>query len=422
MCQIHLKKIFVLLVVLIMVINTSAATMNVVIITDPTGKDPNGAAAGSQSFAPNMFQSTFIMSKNKHFAVLSGGEGEEIPRLGAIVAALRILENGGTPSAAANAANSFSGIRVMTGSATMGAAVGGSFDAYLVQVDDNGTISVKSVSGGLAVLPPGQKGAIIHLRNTPGNPKYGTATTVRRDTAIMIGKMIRDGYSATDIMGKTFENVAVKSGENHGGGADNLVSGLTTGDMFTPLKLNTTGYPMNDPYSKVCPTDGWSVAFPQADNYQTCPIDGTPLKTLYAYQVLQNTITATEGGLSVSVYGTDAPGIKETTDEIVKASVNKTGYNKVQIAKNINRAIGNGLIVGVNYVEPKDINILENIRAVGVYYKPLANKRTSPPWNLPISSTILDVIGSIQTAIGLILVILVLFRSSLIKSFLKDRR
>jgi hypothetical protein len=73
-------------------------------------------------------------------------------------------------------------------------------------------------------------------------------------------------------------------------------------------------------------------------------------------------------------------------------------------------------------VEPKDINILENIRAVGVYYKPLANKRTSPPWNLPISSTILDVIGSIQTAIGLILVILVLFRSSLIKSFLKDRR
>jgi hypothetical protein len=422
MIQIHLKGILVLLVTLIMVVNTSAATMNVVIITDPTGKDPNGAAAGSQSWAPNMFQSTFIMSKNKHFAVLSGGEGNETPRLGAIVAAMRILENGGTPGEAANAANSFPGIRVMTGSPTGGAAVGGSFDAYVVTVDNNGTIQVKFVSSGLAVLPPGQKGAIIHLRNTPGNPQYGTATAVRQDTAIMIGKMIRDGYSATDIMGKVFENVAVKSGEKHGGGADNLVSGLTTGDMFTPKNINQTGYSMDQAYSKVCPTDGWSVAFPEADNYQTCPIDGTPLKTLYAYQVLQNSITDTGGGLSISVYGTDAPGITETTQEIVQASVNKTGYNDVQLSKNINRAINNGLLVGVNYVEPKDINIQENVRAIGVYYKPLANKRTSPTWNLPINSTILDVIGNIQTAIGLILVILVLFRSTLITSFLKNRR
>ena len=422
MIQIHLKRILVLLVTLIMVINTSAATMNVVIITDPTGKDPNGATAGSQSFAPNMFQSTFIMSKDKHFAVLSGGEGNETPRLGAIVAALRIMENGGTPSAAANAANSFPGIRLVTGSPTMGAAVGGSFDAYVVTVNNNGTINAQFVSSGLAVLPPGQKGAIIHLRNTPGNPKYGTATAVRQDTAIMIGKMIRDGYSATDIMGKVFENVAVKSGENHGGGASNLVSGLTTGDMFTPQKINQTGYNMDQAYSKVCPTDGWSVAFPEADNYQACPIDGTPLKTLYAYQVLQNSITAIGGGLSISVYGTDAPGIKETTQEIVQASVNKTGYNSLQISKNINRAIDNGLLVGVNYVEPKDINIQENTRAIGIYYKPLADKRTSPPWNLPISSTILDVIGNIQTAIGLILVILVLFRSTLITSFLKNRR
>jgi hypothetical protein len=223
-------------------------------------------------------------------------------------------------------------------------------------------------------------------------------------------------------MGKTFENVAKKAGEKYGGGADNLVSGITTGDMFTPEKLNTTGFPMNQPYSKVCPTDGWSVAFPAADNYQTCPIDGTPLKTYYAYEALQKRITATGSGLSVSVYGTDAPGITETTQEIVQYSVKKHGYNSAQIAKDINAAIGNGLVVGVNYVEPKDINIQENVRAVGVYYKPLADKRTSPPWNLPISSTILDVIGNMQTAIGLILVILVLFRSTLITSFLKKRR
>jgi len=422
MSQIRLKRILVLLVTLIMVVNTSAATMNVIIITDPTGKDPNGAAAGSQSFAKNMFQSTFIMSKNKNFAVLSGGEGNETPRLGAIVDAMRILENGGTPSEASNAANNYPGIRVMTGSPTLGAAVGGSFDAYVVTVDNNGTIKVNPVSGGLAILPAGQKGAIIHLRNSHGNPLMGTATAVRQDTAIMIGKMIRDGYPATEIMGKTFENVAKKAGEKYGGGADNLVSGITTGDMFTPEKLNTTGFPMNQPYSKVCPTDGWSVAFPAADNYQTCPIDGTPLKTYYAYEALQKRITATGSGLSVSVYGTDAPGITETTQEIVQYSVKKHGYNSAQIAKDINAAIGNGLVVGVNYVEPKDINIQENVRAVGVYYKPLADKRTSPPWNLPISSTILDVIGNMQTAIGLILVILVLFRSTLITSFLKKRR
>jgi hypothetical protein len=56
---------------------------------------------------------------------------------------------------------------------------------------------------------------------------------------------------------------------------------------------------------------------------------------------------------------------------------------------------------------------------VGVYFKPLANDRSSPPWNLPISSSLLDLIGNIQTAIGLILVLLVLFRSTLIKSFMK---
>ena len=58
-----------------MTMSSVAATCNIIIITDPTGKDPNGAAAGSMSFAENMFQSTFLMSKNNHFAVLSGGTG-----------------------------------------------------------------------------------------------------------------------------------------------------------------------------------------------------------------------------------------------------------------------------------------------------------------------------------------------------------
>ena len=75
--------------------------------------------------------------------------------------------------------------------------------------------------------------------------------------------------------------------------------------------------------------------------------------------------------------------------------------------------------MGVNDVEPRDINVNENQNAVGVYYKPLQDDRTSPPWNLPISSSILNILGNMQTAIGLILVILVLFRSTLISSFLK---
>ena len=401
-----------------MVVNTASATMNVIVITDPTGKDPNGAAAGSQSWAENMFQSTFIMSKDKHFAVLSGGEGNETPRLGAIVSAINSLENGGTAAQAASLANGFSGIRVMDGGPTIGAAVGGYFLAYVVIVDANNTITITPYNGGLAVLPPGDRGAIIHLRNTPGNPQYGTADAVRLQTAEIMGEMIRDGYPATAVVAAAFKNVAINAGEKHGGGAVNLVSGITTGDMFTPPAYNTTGFSMDQPYSKVSP-NGWSVAFPEADNYQTSPIDGTNLTTVYAYQALQNAITVTANSVSVSVYGSDAPGITETTQEIVEASVNKHGYSNTQIASDVNKAIGNGLLVGVNDVEPRDINVNQNQKAVGVYYTPLQNNRTSPPWNLPISSSILSILGNMQTAIGLILVILVLFRSTLISSFLK---
>ena len=414
----NLIRFFIFLITLAMVVNTASATMNVIVITDPTGKDPNGAAAGSQSWAENMFQSTFIMSKENHFAVLSGGEGNETPRLGAIVSAINSLNNGGTAAQAAELANGFSGIRVMDGGPTIGAAVGGYFLAYVVIVSDNGTITITPYNGGLAVLPPGDRGAIIHLRNTPGNPQYGTADAVRLQTAEMMGEMIRDGYPATAVVAAAFKNVAINAGEKHGGGAVNLVSGITTGDMFTPTAYNTTGFSMDQPYSKVSP-NGWSVAFPEADNYQTSPIDGTNLTTVYAYQALENAITVTGNSAAVSVYGSDAPGITETTQEIVQASVKKNGYSNIKIASDINKAIGNGLLVGVNDVEPRDINVNENQNAVGVYYKPLQDDRTSPPWNLPISSSILNILGNMQTAIGLILVILVLFRSTLISSFLK---
>ncbi len=413
-----LMLFLILVFTIAMVVNTSSATMNVVVITDPTGKDPNGAAAGSQSWAENMFQSTFILSKDKNFAVLSGGYGNETPRLGAIVETLNRLESGATAADAASAASGFSGIRIMVGGTKIGAAVGGYFSAYVVTVADDNTIKVTPYENGLATLPPGQRGAIIHLRNTPGNPQYGTADAVRKDTAIMMGKMIRDGYPATAVVAAAFENVAKNAGEKHGGGAVNLVSGITTGDMFTPTAFNTTGFPMDEPYSKVSP-DGWSIAFPEAENYQTSPIEGSNLTTIYAYEALQKAITVTENTTQVSVYGTDAPGITETTKEIVQASVKKHGYSSTQIAIDINKAIGSGLLIGVNDVEPIDINVKESQKAVGVYYKPLQDDRTAPPWNLPISSSILGILGNMQTAIGIILVILVLFRSTLISSFLK---
>lgn len=166
------------------------------VITDPTGKDPNGAAAGSMSFADNMFQSTFLMSKEHHFAVLSGGTGGSDSRLDSIVDAVASLENNASAASAASIASKYKGARLVVGGPEMGISIGGSFDAYVVTVDGNGSITVtpySSTSGGIATLQPGQKGAIIHLRNSEGNPLYGTAATVRKETAINIGKMIRDG-------------------------------------------------------------------------------------------------------------------------------------------------------------------------------------------------------------------------------------
>ncbi len=401
-----------------MAMNSVAATCNIIVITDPTGQDPNGAAAGSMSFAENMFQSTFLMSKDNHFAVLSGGTGSSDLRLESVVDAVANLQNNASSAAAASIANNYNGARLIVGGPYMGAAVGGSFDAYVITVNDaDNSITVTPYSSGVATLPVGQKGAIIHLRNTNGNPMYGTADSVRKETAMNIGKMIRDGYPATTILSEAMGEVARDSGERYGGGGLNLVSGLSTSDMFTPNQMNSTGFPMDDPYSKVCDDCGWGVGYPSAENYDKCPVCGHDLKIVYAYEALGNALTVGKNSVSVSVYGSGKAGISSTTKEIVQASVNKYGYDQSAIAESINKGINNGLLMGVNHIEPKDINVKPDSKAVGVYYTALPGDRSSPSWDLPVDANILNILGSIQTAVGIVLILLVIFRSRLLKSF-----
>ena len=406
------------LVILLLSMSSVAATCNIIVITDPTGKDPNGAAAGSMSFADNMFQSTFLMSKNNQFAVLSGGTGSSDTRLDSIVDAVASLENNVSAASAASIASGYSGARLLVGGPKIGAAIGGSFDAYVITVDDaSNTIKVTPYNSGVATLQPGQKGAIIHLRNTDGNPMYGTAESVRKETAMNIGKMIRDGYPATTILSEAMGEVANDSGEKYGGGGVNLVSGISSGDMFTPKDMNETGYPMNDEYSKVCDNCGWSVGYPTSEGYSKCPVCNGDLTTVYAYQALGSALTVSPNAVSVSVYGSDKPGLSATTKEIVEASVSKYGYDASAISGSINRAISSGLLMGVDHVEPKDINVKQASKAVGVYYKALPADRSSPSWDFPIDGNILNILGSIQTAVGIILILLVVFRSRLLKSF-----
>ncbi len=409
--------IAVFFVILMLCMSSVSATCNIIVITDPTGKDPNGAAAGSMSFAQNMFQSTFIMSKDNHFAVLSGGTGSSEARLDSIIDAIANLEYNTSVSSAASLASQYNGSRLVIGGPTVGAAVGGDFDAYVVTVEDNSTITVTPYSSGVATLEPGKKGAIIHLRNSHGNPLYGTADNVRKETAMNIGKMIRDGYPATTILSESMGEVAKDSGEKHGGGAVNLVSGISTGDMFTPTQMNSTGFSMDEVYSKTCENCGWGIGYVSADQYQVCPICGNELKTIYAYEALGNAITVSDDSVSVSVYGSEEQGLASTTKQVVQSSVNKNGYDATSIAKAINNGINNGMIVGVDYVEPKDINVKKDSKAVGVYYTALIGDRTSPAWDLPVDSTFLSILGSIQTVIGIILLLLVVFRSRLLKSF-----
>lgn len=415
-----LTKLALFLIIVMVFSATASATNNVAVITDPTGKDPNGCAAGSQSFAANMFQSTFIFSQEHKMALLSGGEGTSDVRVNAIISALTVLQNNGTPSEVVSVAQRYSGIRLMAVNPTQGIAVGGDFDVYVVTVDNNSTIKVQAASSGIATVPAGTKGAIIHLRNSEGNPKAGTADTVRLQTAMNIGKMIRDGYPATEIVAQAMGEVARDSGEDHGGGGINLVSGVTTGDMFTPEQLNDTGYEMEKPYSKVS-SSGWSVGYPEAENYQVSPVDGSPLKVVYAYEALGNTLTVSDDNPTVSTYGSDERGISEATSSIVDSSVEENGYDPVKIAQSINKAIDSGSIIGVEHVDASDINVKENIKAVGVYYTQAKNGRTAPAWNLPIDSQIFDLLGNIQTVIGILLILLALFRSTLMKSFYRRR-
>lgn len=412
------KVFLVFFVILLMTMSSVAATCNIIVITDPTGEDPNGAAAGSMSFAQNMFQSTFLMSKNNNFAVLSGGTGSSDARLDSIVAAVANLENNASAASVASIASQYKGARLVVGGPYIGAAIGGSFDAYVITVDDaTNQIKVTPYSSGVATLQPGQKGAIIHLRNTDGNPLYGTANTVRKETAMNIGKMIRDGYPATTILSEAMGEVAKDSGEKYGGGGVNLISGMSTGDMFTPREMNTTGIPMDEEYSKTCDDCGWALGFPAAEAYDRCPVCGGTLRTVYAYEALGNALTVSPNAVSVSVYGSDKPGLASTTKEIVEASVAKYGYDASAIAGSINRGINNGLLMGVDHVEPKDINVKQGSKAVGVYYNALPGDRSSPSWDLPIDGNILNVLGSVQTAVGIILILLVVFRSRLLKSF-----
>jgi hypothetical protein len=430
MRNVNIARLLVLFITTLVMMNAAAATCNVIIITDPTGQDPNGAAAGSMSFDSNMFESTFMNSPQDKFAILSGGADtsgastvvNDTPRLQMIVQCINALKSGATTESAASIANSFSGQRLVIGGPTIGAAIAGTSGNWLIEVANDGTITITPTTGEIGVLPPGTKGAVLHLLHTPGNPQPDNTTAVGLAASEMIGEQIRDGYPATQILANTFEMVASQSGEQYGGGGINLDSGISTEDTFTPSQLNQTGFPMDQPFEKVDNISGWGITYPDADSYTTSPIDNNPLTVVYAYQALEHYITVEPTNASVSTYGTDDPGIIDTTQSVVESSVSKNGFDATLIASDINKAISSGLLIGVNPVEPDDIHILTYTKQVGIYYTPLPNGRTAPAWNLPISSSILDTIGNLQTAIGLIMVVLVLFRSTLISSFSRRRK
>jgi len=100
MRKVNVARILVLFITTLVMMNAAAATCNVIIITDPTGQSPNGAAAGSMSYDSNMFESTFINSPVDKFAILSGGADtsgsstvvNDTPRLQMIVEAINDLK------------------------------------------------------------------------------------------------------------------------------------------------------------------------------------------------------------------------------------------------------------------------------------------------------------------------------------------
>jgi hypothetical protein len=381
-----------------------------IVITDPSGKDPNGAAAASMSFAPNMFQSTFLVSKKLHVAVLAGGLSKGTARLEAILACIRALELGEDIESAVRAGISRSPTdRLLVGGPGKGVAVGGSYDIAVVIVKGN-KIIIKQYhsSGGLNIvrIPKNVKCAVIHLRNTPGNPMYGTATKVRVEAAIMAGRMIRDGLPATEIVTRIMGYVAKKSGEKYGGGVVNITAGLSTGDTFVPPKLNARGVPMDTAYRKVCPKCGWSVAYPAASKYSRCPVCGSSLRTEYAWQVARDMITVRKDQPIVRIYGIKSVYDKVSIVETVQTLVQAGKKQPEDIARAIDSDIDNNTLLGYDYILPGDVKVEPEANLITIYMRPLPEGYKKPPLKTPISPETLHSLGLISSAVGVALIVL----------------
>ncbi len=381
-----------------------------IVITDPSGKDPNGAAAGSMSFAPNMFQSTFLVSKKLHVAVLAGGLGKGTARLEAILACIRRLELGMPLEEAVRAGIEKSPTdRLLVGGPRRGIVVGGSYDVAVVLVKGNKIIIRQYHSGSgpnIVKIPPNVKCAVIHLRNTPGNPLYGTATRVRVEAAIMAGRMIRDGLPATEVLARVMGYVAKKSGERYGGGAVNITAGLSTGDTFVPARLNERGFPMDAPYRKACTKCGWSSPFPTAARYTRCPVCGSPLKTEYAWQVARDLITVRRNQPVVRVYGVRSPYDKATIVEIVQSLIQHGKRDPEDIARAIDNAIDNNTLLGYDYVLPSDVKVEKKANVVTVYMRPLPRGYKKHPMKSPVPTEVLHALGLVGSALGVTLIVL----------------
>ncbi|HII70023.1 hypothetical protein [Methanopyrus kandleri] len=398
------------LIALLALVSGASATFNMIVITDPSGKDPNGAAAASMSFAPNMFQSTFLVSKKLHVAVLAGGLSKGTARLEAILACIRALELGEDIESAVRAGISRSPTdRLLVGGPGKGVAVGGSYDIAVVIVKGNKIIIKQYHSSGgpnIVRIPKNVKCAVIHLRNTPGNPMYGTATKVRIEAAIMAGRMIRDGLPATEIVTRIMGYVAKKSGEKYGGGVVNITAGLSTGDTFVPPKLNARGIPMDTAYRKVCPKCGWSVAYPAASKYSRCPVCGSSLRTEYAWQVARDMITVRKDQPIVRVYGIKSVYDKVSIVETVQTLVQAGKKQPEDIARAIDSDIDNNTLLGYDYILPGDVKVEPEANLITIYMRPLPEGYKKPPLKTPISPETLHSLGLISSAVGVALIVL----------------
>lgn len=121
--QSKLAKIALFLIIVMLFSTTASATMNVAVITDPTGKDPNGCAAEVNHLQLICSSQHLYSHKNIKWHYYQG-EGSSNVRVAAIISALTQLQNNGTPEQVVNVANGFDGIRLMAVNPTQGIAVG----------------------------------------------------------------------------------------------------------------------------------------------------------------------------------------------------------------------------------------------------------------------------------------------------------